>query len=325
MAKNKNRVSPANILAIIGLAGIGVLTFFGTLFQSEDGSQRGAIITAAALTLGLSLLIIFMVRAKTTEDDFNMWRIAEWVCLAAYLVVAALFYKPVLQFFHIVQHKEELQTMALKEIEQIDSINFYFNKEARNKINETTDQIESYLESDQCNAEVDGDGGLYSYTFSEGYRIDLDRWKSSALKIVSFENKMDSTIKADIIRWNLMELSSIAYRLKDLSSDNWTKLNDHIKKMKGKGYIPVINYDGIYKKEGLYEFDKIVGEKPQSSAFVAKFREPVSGNNVGWIVYIVLHVLVLLNYFLVRRSPIIQIRKDKRKDDGGLVLDVNEG
>ena len=320
MAKNKNRVSPANILAIIGLAGIGLLTFFGTLFQSEDGSQRGAIITAAALTLGLSLLIIFMVRAKTTEDDFNMWRIAEWVCLAAYLVVAALFYKPVLQFFHVVQHKEELQTMALKEIEQIDSTYAYYNIWAMGKVNETKGNIDSYLKSGQNAFEVEGDGGLYDYLKDFD---NAEQWKEEVVSEVKFEDaRIDSTLKNKVYNWNLMELSSIAYDMKDLASENWTELSNHLKDMEKQDLIPVIKYDEIYKKDGLYKFN--LGEKPQSSAFVAKFREPVSGNNVGWIVYIVLHVLVLLNYFLVRRSPIIQIRKDKRKDDGGLVLDVNE-
>lgn len=325
MAKNKNRVSPANLLAIIGLAGIGVLTFFGVLFQSEDGQPGGPIIKAAALTAGLGLLIILMVRAKTTEDDFNMWRVTEWVCLGAYLVVAALFYKPTLQFFHVVQHKEEFQTMAMKEMEQMDSLCTIYSIKEMGLVNEAADMIESYLSNEQSEYGVEDDGGLFAYIDKKETRITAEAWKTNALEQVKYEDyKKDTVLMEKISRWNLLDLADIAIKMKDLSSTEWTKLDNHIKENEKIGIIPSItrSENGIYVLKGVVNHN--IGSKPGVSPFYEKFREPVTSNNVGWIVYVVLNIMVLLNYLLVRRSPIVQIRKDKRDDDGGLVLEVRD-
>ena len=337
MAKNKNRVSPANLLAIIGLAGIGVLTFFGVVFQSEDGQPGGPIIKAAALTAGLGLLIILMVRAKTTEDDFNMWRVTEWVCLGAYLVVAALFYKPTLQFFHVVQHKEEFQTMAMKEMEQMDSLCTIYSIKEMGLVNEAADMIESYLSNEQSEYGVEDDGGLFAYIDKKETRITAvisaqpyganeDADVSDAYnQLQKYEDyKKDTVLMEKISRWNLLDLADIAIKMKDLSSTEWTKLDNHIKENEKIGIIPSItrSENGIYVLKGVVNHN--IGSKPGVSPFYEKFREPVTSNNVGWIVYVVLNIMVLLNYLLVRRSPIVQIRKDKRDDDGGLVLEVRD-
>ena len=62
--KESGNVSIANILALVGLAGIGVITFMGTLLHSADGKPTGAILGALALVAALGFFL-FMSRRQS--------------------------------------------------------------------------------------------------------------------------------------------------------------------------------------------------------------------------------------------------------------------
>ena len=59
--EKKGKITIANILALIGLAGIGVVTFFGIQLHSSDGTPGGAIIGAIALVVGLGFLLMMSI------------------------------------------------------------------------------------------------------------------------------------------------------------------------------------------------------------------------------------------------------------------------
>lgn len=318
---NKDRISPANIIAIIAVAALGVLTFFGALFQQEDGTIGVAAIKAAIFTFGLGLLLVFCIVTKTVESEFKKWRIVEYFCLGVYLIVAVICYKPFLQFFHVVQHKESLQKMALDEINAIDSLCISYNAKAENEISNAALFMKRYMDSGQD--QTDEDGGLSDYIQKHKIK-NFDSWRDDYLSIVHFEQEGMDSLRQKAEMWNLMDLSSIAYELKNKAVDTWSDLNEHINNMEKEfELIPSvsrIDADHPYHYDGIVKFD--LGTEPNTSAFSKKFREPISGFNIGIIVYIFLHFLALMNYFLVRRSPIIEIKNGNKNDDSGLPLNL---
>ena len=324
MAKNKNRVSPANIVAVIAVAALGVITFFGALFQSEDGSISSAVIKAAVFTFGIGLLLVFCIVTKTVESEFKKWRVIEYICLAAYIAVAVAFYKPFLQFFHVVQHKEELQNQALDEISEINDMCENFNIHAEDDMSKAAQGIKNYTDSRQAKSEVDG--GLAEYVKSQldDKNIeDYNDWEEDSYNLhVRFNQESLDDLRQRIELWNYMDLSAIAFDMSNKAVRTWDDLDDHIVEI-GDEYklVPVISYvDHLYRYDGLVDYSDVIGSRPESSKFTQRFREPISGFNIGIIIYVVLHLLALMNYFLVRRSPIIEIKKGNQNDDSGLPL-----
>ena len=321
--KNKDRISPANIIAIVALAALGALTFFGALFQQEDGTTGMPLIKAGAFTIGLGVLLVICIMAKTTEKEFTKWRVFEYVSLAAYLIVAVTCYKPFLQFFHVVQHKGKLQTMAINEINSIDSLCFRYNEDAQDSLKRAAGFMEQYKKAGQNNSS--DDGGLSDYMKNIK---NVSNWLNEENgDLVEFSYESLDSIRQRIDAWSFMDLSAIAFELKDKAANTWNQLDEHIINLKNEyNLIPNIKAkkdeegNDIIYLNGMVKFD--IGDCPESSAFAEEFRKPWSGFNTGVIVYALLQFLALLNYILVRRSPIVQIRRDRREDDGGLLLDA---
>ena len=322
MAKSKNRISPANIVAVIAVAALGVITFFGALFQSEDGTIGSAAIKAAVFTFAIGLLLVLCIVTKQVESEFKKWRVIEYICLAAYIAVAVIFYKPFLQFFHVVQNKEKLQTQALHEITSIDSLCDTYNSKAETELSRAAQNMKSYSISGQ--EMTDEDGGLADYINRHSI-TNFNRWSEDNMENVDFEKESLDSLRQRVEMWSYMDLSAIAYEMTNKAADTWDNLEDHISYIESEfELIPVISHedaDHPYRLEGYVEFN-IGDDRPEPSKFSKMFREPVNGFNIGIVIYIVLHLLALLNYFLVRRSPVIDIKKNNSTDDMGLPLQI---
>lgn len=318
---DKNRISPANIIAIVALAGIGVMSFFGNLFIT--GNPGRAIIGAAVLAIGLALLLFTCIHAKTAEDNFDKWRVVEYICLAVYLCVAIVFREPFQQFFHVVTHKTALQEQAQMEIKSIQTMCDNYKKESEKQLTYAKQQLESYSKSGQYDSDNNSDP-INSY-INKHKISNFNNWEEEVKKkVIAYKHDDVDRLKQKVYTWNIMDLSSLAIEFETKAIGTWNKLHDKIKANKSLDLIPIISGGGSskYVYEGLVE-DYKLGEKPQPSEFIKMFHKSEQGFNIGWIVYILLNLLALANYILVRRSPIIQIRKDKRQDDGGMIVKVD--
>lgn len=318
---NNNRISPANIIAIISVAALGVITYLGASFLPEKFGNP--IIWAALFTFGIGLFLVFCIATKTVESEFKKWRPVEYICLAVYLVIAVRCYKPFLQFFHVMQHKQSLQTMAKNEIDTIHEFCKRYNIQAEKAVELAASQMRNYNDAGQYDPL--NDNGLSEYMTKHVTKVDT--WEKISKAKVEFNTRDVGSIETMANHWNIMEISCIASQLDSLAPIVWSNLNNHIQKYESDTalcLIPVISgggSNGPYRYDGLAKIE--IGDQPKSSAFSKRFKEPVSGFNVGIIVYIILHFLALMNYLLIRRSPIIDIQKGNKNDDSGLPLDIN--
>lgn len=313
--KNSGNISIANIIALIGFAGIGVVTFFGMLLHSTDGKPAGAILGSIALVVGLAFLLFMSIKAKSAEDNPDKWRYVEWSCLAIYAIVALLFASPFQRFFYILGEKDTMQEQARQEIKAIKNLYEKYDYQQEKFLNDAVEQIQNYIASGQQRYRNDD---LAEYV--DGIGSNVVTWKDKASTIVKLTSDKElSDIEDKIEGWNIMQLSSIASDLETKDSDAWTKIENKIKKYEVQNkLIPVIGGGGghPYVLQGYAKFD--LGNRPEAK-FAKMLRESDGNTILGWILYVVLNLFVLLNYAVAQRTIFVG-PTNRRGPSGGLDL-----
>ena len=147
--EKKGKITIANILALIGLAGIGVVTFFGMQLHSSDGTPGTAIIGAIALVAGLGFLLMMSIKAKKADNNPDKWRYVEWACLVIYVVVATFFATPFQRFFYMTTEKSDLQAMARTEVQSIQEMYQSYEFQQKKYLTEAVEQLKNYNDSKQ--------------------------------------------------------------------------------------------------------------------------------------------------------------------------------
>jgi len=313
--KKSGNISIANIIALVGLAGIGVVTFFGMLLHSSDGKPAGAILGAVALVAGLGFLLFMSIKAKGAEDNPDKWRYVEWACLAAYVIVALLFASPFQRFFYILGEKDSMQAQARQEIKAIKSLYQEYDHQQKKFLNDAVEQIKNYNESGQ-QKNINDD--LAEYV--KGIGSNVDGWAAKASAIVKLTpDKQLSDIEDKIEGWNMMQLASIAADLEDKDAQAWTDVEKKILHFEEQNkLIPVIGGGGghPYTLDGYAKFE--LGDKPEPK-FSQMLRSSDGSTILGWIIFIVLNLLVLLNYAVAPRTGFVG-PTNRKTPSGGLDL-----
>ncbi len=315
--KNDGKISIANIIAMIGLAGLGVISFFGALLKSADGTPGGAIITAIAIVVGLTFLLFLSIKAKGAEDNPDKWRYVEYAALIAYIVAAIFVAKPFLRFFYVVSEKTAMQAQAQSEVDAIKSLYASYDQQSSQALGIALEQFRNYASSQQ--GRDASDNGLAEYVEKV---MPLDSgWISKAVTITSVSNDPQLLeIEEKIETWNYMQLASLAAELEEKDGSTWTRLNDKINENREKfNLIPIVSGGGStpYRLDGYVEYE--LGEAPQP-LFAQMLRGADGSTPLGWILYVVLHLLVLLNYFVASRSSFVGPRQNTKQPTGGLDL-----
>ena len=300
--EKKGKITIANILALIGLAGIGVVTFFGMQLRSSDGTPGTAIIGALALVVGLGFLLMMSIKAKKADNNPDKWRYVEWACLVVYVAVAAYFATPFQRFFYMTTEKSDLQAMARAEVQAIQEMYQSYEHQQKKYLTDAVEQLKNYNDSKQISMTYNSE--LVEYV--KGVGTNVDSWESKAALIVKLQpDKELSDIAHEIEVWNIMNLSSLALRLEKKDKEAWTSMETKIREFGEKNkLIPVIGGGGVqpYYFDGYATFD--LGTPPQPK-FAQALRASNGNTALGWIVYVVLNLLVLLNYLATSRSAYV--------------------
>lgn len=308
--EKKDRISIANILALIGLAGLGVITFFGIYIHSVDGSMGGAAVGTLALVAGLCLLLWLGVKAKSADNNFDKWKFVEWGSIAAYVIVAILCATPFQRFFYVLTEKGSLQQQAQTEVNAIETLYSGYNKQQKLAWVNAEQQLINYaVQSMQYKTDKNEDA-LKGYFIKKikvtnDLKADIKSWRKKAELLTQYNDAEINDVKRAIETWDLMSISRAASQLARKDSTAWSELDNHIKKFTDQQLIPIIEYDKNskrYQLAGYATFD--LGTPPQ-----AKFADMLHNTNgntaLGWVLYIVLHLLVLLTYVATPRNPFV--------------------
>lgn len=317
MSEKKNGISIANILAMLGLAGLGVLSFFGLFFQSPDGNLSKPVLLAAGIVAAFAILLIIMVRAKGANDNPDKWRFVEWGALAIYLVLAWFAAKPALHFFYVVSEKENLQQMAREDVDAMDNLYATYNKQKKEAVDLAVEQFENYLQHPQYidhKPVAENDKSDYLYYFAKKYfggnTDEIERWIDDNDSLLEdMKDSRTKELRGSIAKWDLMKLPLLSLDLSKAKDAAWKRVEDRIATNQTYELIPVVNggasvvtgEDKPFEWGGLATFN-LPEKQPSSFADSLKNGKPTA---LGWVIYIVLHLLILLDYLLARRSSFV--------------------
>lgn len=303
--KNKNSISIANYIALIGMAGIGVTTFFGELFSSKDALPGLAILLAITQVAVLTFILVFSIKAKKKDSDTKSWFFVEISCVILYIVVALSLSAPSQRFFYIVSEKDNLKEMAKAEIKAIDTMYMKYEGQCKRFITNAVEQINNYYDSKSINRELSDflkEAGISN-------KKEVERWEEKALKIMELpKNSQLSEIKSEVEIWNLLTLPSLAVNLEETAKKAWSDVRKHIQKATEENkLIPVIGGTlGDYFFDGYADFD--LGTQPEAK-FAKALREAEGSTTTGWIIYIILNFMVMFNYIVTNRSNKVTFTK----------------
>lgn len=307
--KGEDKVSIANYLAIFGLATIGVITFFGSMFDSKDGKPTEAIIIAVLAVFLLGGTLMGAIKAKSAENDPGKWKFVEWLCIVAYLVIVFLFMTPFVRFFYVAGEKEKLQEMAKEEIGYVTNLHNDYDTQRR----------EAISQANQMLIEFNGSGKRSYDTHLQNIAKDHD-WETTTLEMTDVPVSTKVTnLETRIHQWDLFDISKMAYDMDGLEEESYNRLKEKIKEYGEENkLIPVISgsaYGGEFKIVGLADFNL---PEPQKSNFTSAVRTDDGFSVLGFSIYVVLNLIILLSVWVTRRSNYVEPRRNN--DVGGTAL-----
>ena len=306
---NSGRISIANILALLGIAALGVTTFFGIYLNASEVKLGTAAILAVLFVIGLTVFIFLAVIAKQKDEESNKWKVVEISCILCYLALAILFSLPSRHFISILTQKTELQKNARQNIDEIRTMVDDYNKELKTHLNNATQQLHA------CE-----DAGRYAdsdlTTFWDNNIKDIEFWQDDVEIDMRMEIASLDSLESAINKWNLLKLPSLIKTIEDVEAQTRKAIAE--KKEIYKDRIPSISGGSgtIYRMNGYVSW---TNDTKRSADFTENLLKVNDNTVLGFVVYILLHLIVLLNYLVTPRAYGTRI-KFGSSEIGGLEL-----
>ncbi|MCR4560847.1 MAG: hypothetical protein K5685_12285 [Bacteroidales bacterium] len=309
---SENKISIANIIALLGFAGLGVIIFFGLLFDMKPIGT--AVIMSAVLIAALVLLLFMCIKAKGATDNPDKWKIVEWVFLALYIVAAFLPYylQPFMRFFYVSNNKTELQTVAAADFEKLNNYYSDYDQWREQQLDNVQEKITLFREKSQKFREQHQSMN----DFMQGVASDVDEWRKDANELTKPADFSElESLRDQISLWKYMKLASAAYRLDQIMMTASDDLQERLKTVREENkLIPEISDN--FEITDYKTYDKTLSE---SSEFKAMMTSDFKYSAFGIFLYILLHLLILLNYLVAKGNSVVGIRK-RNGQIGGLPL-----
>lgn len=325
---NKNssgKLTKANIISIVGLVLLFSFTFLGHSFKS-GGEMGWDILVSVAITGLAAFALWFLVKAKGAENQLEKWRIIELSTLVAYVIVVIplSFCGGVTNFFAANADKDSYKAKAHNDIAKIDSVfSQYenFEKDAlektltglgnsvsmgmsrsselvtymeHNSIKPTRTSVENFVEIQKGNVL-----GTQYEQYNKQYKAERD----------AIINTIDS--------WNVIQIPSQAKLIEDLAVQTSKWLTERSASAK----LPLV--ENKSQAFTIIESNQVKQYQVEGGIENLEFRKAImsaGGMNITSILFlIIVHVLILLNYFVAYRTFTLGLTKNP-DNDGGVTL-----
>lgn len=314
-SKKKGKVTKANICSLLGFVLLFVFTFLGALCMTL--SFGSALIWSCSITVLSFLILLGLVYTKTTENEFKLMKLGEYVLLLLFIVMSIVVFPPISQFVHVTTNRSELQTIAKNDIAKIDSMlvsyEEFYNKAISasdvyltgmiydlNKPKELSDffnkrEIKSAdrIQENIINEAKDNILGKEYKELTENYKNQKSDWNN----IIS--------------GWNIFKMDDFVNKFKAYSRDITNRLNEMpqnehlaIGDAKKKTWISDVQYK---------QFDVV-----PTSDFETSFKDYRKFGIVSWLLFVIIEVLVLSNYIFA--IPSLKQKIGHTQNDGGHLL-----
>ena len=316
---NSGKLTKANIISIVGLVLLFSFTFLGHSFKS-GGEMGWDILVSVAITGLAAFSLWFLVKAKGAENQLEKWRIIEKSTLVAYVVVVIplSFCGGVTNFFVANADKDSYKDKAHNDIAKIDSVFSLYKNYEQNAVLNTglglrnsvgkgqirSSELEAFMEHNSIDTTTMSVNNFEErqkgYVLGTQYEQYYKQYKVERDAII---NTIDS--------WNVIKIPSQAKLIEDLAVQTSKWLTERSASVK----LPVVKYTQISNQ---------VKQSPVDGGIEnLEFRKAImsaGGMNISSILFlIIVHVLILLNYFVAYRTFTLGLTKNPN-NDGGVML-----
>ena len=306
-----NRITIANIVAVIGIVLLAAALFLGYFYAGDN--MGVSIMKGAAWALGFTFLLWFMIKAKGTQNEIKKWRIVEIAVLVVYLALAVLSSGVISKFFSIYASSGELKEAAAEDIEKIRNDIQLFKDDATTAKDETVRSMTTAMGQDLSQELTD---------FLLSHRLTLNTtsidnfdadWTSDIESINLSGYNYDEVWKEELDRcdekiqgWSVLSVPKAVATLKDLSEQIASTLSEMSETLP----FPTITLSeaGIWEITGQYEAKTYESDLNVDS----KLQAIRTYTPVGIAACVIIHLLILFNYFVAFRTD--KIRPTRRKE-----------
>lgn len=315
MAKKQSngKITIANIIAIVGLVLLLVFTFIGHAYMS-GGELGWDILVAVAITAFAALLLWFMIKAKGAENQLDKWRkveIAMLVCYILFAIPASLF-GGIMHFFVVNDNKEQIKGYAEQDLAQIDKLFDDYNSFENTAIQKTIDGLNNAKGKAGADQEVKDiiktTESMRSFS-SERQRVLIEN-------VISYKNRtvdpLIREIRNAVNSWSILQIPFKAKDIENLAESVGKELTEC--SMDENAKLPLIEYGKITSYQSK-EF-KI---NPDSLKFRKALRESSGFSVTALIVVLLIHLLILFNYIVARRTVYLHVGHGMEEDGGTLL------
>lgn len=320
------RITIANIIAIVGLAFLLVFSFIGHSYMS-GGELGWDIVVSVAITAFTAFLLWFLIKAKGAENQLDKWRKIEYATLAVYIVFAipASLMGGIMHFFVVNDNKESIKAYAKADLTKIDNMFNEYREFESEAVSRTGTGLRNATGSGQiCDASLN--------KFMEENRISHTRESANnyetiqrnALVGAGFETfynafrQEEAEIENAVNSWSIIQIPLKAKIISDLAESTQKELNSLSKNAK----LPVITYDSYSRSYTLGE-NQTKNFEIEGSVDSFEFKQALQSASgfsaMAIIVVLLIHVLILFNYFVAYRTSSLGICK-RSEEDGGTIL-----
>lgn len=326
-ANSTSYISVANLIAVVGLVFLAVFSFIGHSYKS--GGEFGWDVISAFGITGLTAFVLwFLIKAKNAENRLEMWRIVEYVLLAAYvlIVIPVTIWGGIMHFFVVNDKKEEIKNLVSADFQKIDKLLTDYKEFESNAISNTTTGLKnaSYRIT-TCDPSVKDffqkKGISQTIEGVETYDKNMRRMLIGG-DFEEFEKNYEST-KNDAISaaksWSVMRIPATAATIEEIAKQMEQELSS---RSKSEDLPTIANMGGTYKKGDNQVKEFKVEGGVESFKFKKALQDADGFSATAILIVLLIHVLIILNYMVARRTHTVKVGK-YRASDGGIRLDIN--
>lgn len=318
--QKSGKVTIANVIAIVGLVLLFVFSFIGHSYMS-GGELGWDIIISASITFLTAFLLWFMIKAKGAENELDKWRKLEYATLVVYIAIAipASIFGGIMHFFVVNDKKEEIKTCAEHDLGKIDQMFNEYRDFEEKAISQTRIGLDAVFSTNDIRSS-ELNTFLNKHNISNATSVEsfekLQRQSLLGTGFNAFYDEFEKEINnvRDIIGgWAVIQIPSQAKAIDDLAQHAESQLTE----LSQKANLPIIVNNEIEEENQSKEFK--VNGGIESFEFKKAITETEGFSITAILVVLLIHLLILFNYIVARRTHVLGISKH-REEDGGIIL-----
>ncbi|MCM1376891.1 MAG: hypothetical protein NC097_04540 [Clostridium sp.] len=325
--KQKDGLSIANIVSVIGVIIFGLL--WGISLAYITFSMPTAILGGIGAAIVAAILLWLTISFKQKDSADPKWRIAEYICLGALVILLTGSIFPFSHFMGIRNDKARLQEVARADIENVrNSIKAFQSEESKYLNNTSTAMLDAFANGGQRDARLKGfmdsksissEGSVKSFRDDNSAIISSISLKDGQNGVISYNSGWQESLDEAlgyVNSWNAFRLPIGIAEINNVNDEAATVLPKLAEELE----FPIIRKN----EYSIYTVSE--GEdhpKPAEYHVVPEFSKALKAVPYfcpsGLLVAVIVGLLVAFNYICAPRSHRIAIGKSKNDNLGRLL------